>query len=118
MNEMRTGRHPFEPLPGEAEDRFTSEGGSLGPRRPTAIRSALPTARGNRCTGDTGAEEQTQAVSLGSRAPTPHQRELMQDVNVDFRDGAYRYAHQRFLRFEEAIDCAETTRRTRGPNDK
>lgn len=118
MNEMRTGRHPSAPPPGEAEDRFTSEGGSLGPQRPTASQHILPTVQGDRRVGDDEVVEQPREASVESDAPTTRQTELMQDMNVDFCEGTYRYERRRFLRFEEAIDYAETTRRSRGRDGK
>ncbi|AKJ31200.1 hypothetical protein AAW51_4509 [Caldimonas brevitalea] len=39
--------------------------------------------------------------------------DLMQDMNVDFREGTYLYERQRFLLLEQAIDYAESTLRAR-----
>lgn len=93
MNTMQTGSPQQAPSPSEAEDRFTSEGGSVGPRHPPED----PRASGT---------------------PTPRQAALMQDLNVDFSHGTYQYRQVRFTGFEEAIDHAETSRRTSARDDK
>lgn len=114
MNDMENGLRPFASPPGEAEDRFTSEGGAVRPRHPapapTESRSIVSAEQRSHRAGGSGVVKQPRA---SAQLPTPGQLELMQDMNVDFCQGSYLHEHQRFLRFEDAIDCAETARRTR-----
>ena len=114
MNDMARGRRPFATPGGEAEDRFTSEGGAVGPRHPSPAPKesrSIASAEPRNCpTGGPGVVKQPLVSAQG---PTRGQRELMQDMDVDFRDGVYHHENQCFLRFEDAIDCAETAHRAR-----
>lgn len=118
MNAMHTGSPQQAPAPSEAEDRFTSEGGSVGPRHPPEDQNASVMASVRRRVDQAVAPESPPSTPRASGTPTPRQMALMRDLNVDFSHGTYQYRQVRFTGFEEAIDHAETSRRTSARDDK
>ncbi|MCW7538895.1 hypothetical protein OOT46_13700 [Aquabacterium sp. A7-Y] len=107
MKNTRERKPTVRPSMVDAEDRFISEGGSLGPYDGGSCDRRGPSSAPGRLSDLT----QRATAAPAANEPSPLQLQLMSVMDVDFLNGAYQHSQQRFLRLEDALNRAELLRR-------